>query len=149
MTNKEITNLAIYKGYVEISAAKKKVFAGMVNELKREGFGIEYDESEKVFYRGEFSNDRYDGWGQTVKYQGEFKCGKKEGWGKWNDADSKTFYEGFFKEDKISGFGYLNLQLEEISKFVNEDHLIELTEKVEKRYAGEWSEGRMNGNGKL
>jgi hypothetical protein len=130
-TSREVKDLADYKGFVEVFANKtRRIFAGTVNGLKRDGFGIEFNEKEQVFYRGEFLDDLYHGWGQTVKFQGEFKRGKKEGWGKWSDADARVFYEGYFSDDKFNGIGYLNLQVEEVPKFIAEDRILRPEEKV-------------------
>jgi hypothetical protein len=75
-TSKESDDLAQYQGFLEVYSGSNKVFEGMVVNLKREGFGVEFD-AGRVFYRGEFSNDFYHGWGQTVRYQGEFRQGRK------------------------------------------------------------------------
>lgn len=78
--------------------------------MRREGFGVEFDANGRVFYRGEFADDLYHGWGQTVRYQGEFKQGRKEGWGRWEDHERNLTYEGSFKDDRFHGIGYLNLR---------------------------------------
>lgn len=67
----------------------------------------------------------YDGWGQTLKYQGEFKNGKKDGWGKWTESTTNIDYEGFFKDDKFNGMGYLNIETSQINKFMAEDKVID------------------------
>jgi hypothetical protein len=145
-TINDAEDLADYKGFLEVYVGSNKIFAGLVVNLRREGFGVEFD-SGRVVYRGEFSNNLYHGWGQTVRYQGEFKCGRKEGWGRWED--SGFFYEGSFKDDKFHGIGYLNLHSKQVEAFMTQEATINPLEKVAKRYAGEWASGRMQGSGKL
>jgi hypothetical protein len=41
-----------YDGFLEILKAGSKIFSGTVVKLRREGFGIEFDSEERVFYRG-------------------------------------------------------------------------------------------------
>jgi hypothetical protein len=84
-----------------------------------------------------------------VRYQGEFRAGKKEGWGRWDDHDRGISYEGCFKEDRPHGIGYLNLQAQQVAAFMAQEKPIEQSEKIGKRYAGEWANGRIQGNGKL
>lgn len=75
--SRDVDDLAIYEGFLEVHQGSDKIFAGNVKNLRREGFGVEFDLGGRVFYRGEFSNDLYHGWGQTVRYKGEFRDGRK------------------------------------------------------------------------
>ena len=86
-------------------------------------------------YRGEFSNDTFNGQGifetKASYYSGKWKNGKKEGTGYlvFIKNDEEVFYDGEFKKDLFSGTGLLQLP---DGSF----------------YEGDWKDGNRNGTGK-
>ena len=78
-----------------------------INELKRNGKGIEYYRSGEIKYEGNFVDDEYDGYDGCFHYEsgdiyiGQFKKGKKNGSGCIYDKDNNLKVEGKFLDDEL------------------------------------------------
>ena len=86
------------------------IFIGLItviiNQLKKNGKGIEYYENGKKNYDGNYVDDEYEGDGtfyfeNGVFIKGNFKNGKKEGNGIIFDSNYYKKKEGTFEDDKL------------------------------------------------
>ena len=102
----------------------------MVNSLKHGSGEERFTNGDS--YKGEFQNNRFDGFGTytwhtgQASYEGSFKNGLRHGKGKWSGGETKysgsyveglkegygelyfpsgNFYKGNFVEDKREGYG--------------------------------------------
>jgi len=90
------------------------------------GNGSEYDENGKLQYRGNFSNDAYDGNGRLyeegrLKYTGNFEEGRRSGRGTSYYPNGRREYNGQWSGDQFHGNGTLyaeNGRVEYRGKFV-------------------------------
>ena len=78
----------------------------IINQLKKNGEGIEYYENGNKKYEGNFLNDEYEGYGTFFyengdSYIGYFKNGKKEGSGIIIGPDGNIKEDGIYKDDKL------------------------------------------------
>ena len=104
--------LGIHKGGNETKQINYGDFIGpindIINQLKRNGKGIEFYENGEKKYEGNFQDDYYDGDGKFYYengdfYIGQFKNGKKEGNGIIFDSKNNIKKEGIFQNDKFIG----------------------------------------------
>lgn len=96
------------------------VFEGTVKDGKSEGFCYVLNPKEDFFYRGQFLNDTFHGYGEKCHfsrrvYKGQFKAGKEEGTGQLQYPDGRTF-SGQFKDGMPAGSGQLTTESGEVKE---------------------------------
>lgn len=106
---------ASYSGRVQLTDPQSGyvVFAGRLEEGRREGKGKVYSSDGQILFDGQFSQDRYEGMGisyypdGTVKYEGNFTGGRYDGQGVFHDPSEEVTYEGGFAGGRYDGEGKL------------------------------------------
>ena len=99
----------------------------------RNGKGVIYNKKGEIIYKGNFKNDKYNGYGEYFYedgkyYIGEWENGEKNGKGILYYKNNKIQYEGNFINDKFNGLG----------KYYYENGNF---------YIGEWDNGKKYDNG--
>ena len=117
----------IYKNYI----TNLKI-TGIFKNNTFSDIGIEESAEGGYIYRGDFINNKKEGYGTMIwkdgaKYQGEFKNNQANGYGMIEYPDNK-FYQGEIKNGRMDGFG-------------------EFFWKDEKRYIGNYRNDKRNGFG--
>ena len=125
-----------FDGYCRIISINGDYYEGEIKMGIIEGEGTFFSSEKKMLYKGNFTNNCFEGNGeqtfenienQKITYKGEFKNGKREGKGKF-DFGGNNYYIGDFKNDKFEGEGNF--------KFSDG-----------REYQGNWKENEMNGKG--
>ena len=98
------------EGYGKLIYKNGRYYKGQWHNDKKQGFGVEYLENDKIFYQGEFIDDVYNGYGGIQLkngnyYIGSFFKGKKQGKGKIYYKNNKLKYEGNIVNDLKEGEG--------------------------------------------
>ena len=105
-----------------------------------------------------FRDDKYDGWGRSDCYTGEYRDGLYDGYGVFSTG--KLYYEGFFQRGQFSGEGIhftgsemINFHpVKNINTFLTEGLKgnLEIMEKykIDEIYIGEWKLGSKHGFGR-
>ena len=102
--------IGIHKGGNENKEKNYGDFIGpindIINQLKKNGEGIEYYENGNKKYEGNFLDDEYEGDGKFYYengdiYIGKFEKGKKEGDGIILDSDGNIKEQGTYKDDEL------------------------------------------------
>ena len=96
------------EGYGKLIYKNGCYYKGQWHNDKKQGFGVEYLENDKIFYQGEFIDDVYNGYGGIQLkngnyYIGSFFKGKKQGKGKIYYKNNKLKYEGNIVNDLKEG----------------------------------------------
>ena len=133
--NKNNSDQKIFTRQPLLFKKDKSVYKGSWNyQGKKEGFGI-YIDSNGNKYKGNWSEDQFNGEGILLSingdfYKGDFTLGKIEGNGVYHSFQEKYNYFGEFKNNKFHGKG----------KIIYDDHTT---------YEGNFSEGYFEGEGNL
>ena len=126
----------------------------LVNSLKH-GSGEERF-TNGVIYRGDYQNNRFDGfgtygWRGGASYEGSFKNGLRHGKGKW--ASGETKYSGNYAEGLKEGYGELYFPSGNFYKgnFVEDkrEGYGEMFWTDGSFYKGDWKGGIQNGKGQI
>lgn len=108
-------------------------------------------------YKGDYQNNRFDGFGTyswkqgEATYEGSFKNGLRHGKGKWSSGETK--YSGSYAEGLKEGYGELYFPSGNFYKgnFVNDkrEGYGEMFWTDGSFYKGDWKNGVQNGKGQI
>ena len=117
----------------------KPAYSGNFQRGMRHGYGISYDESDQMSYKGEWVGNMRVGEGieffaGSEIYVGAFKEDQRHGFGREFYFDGDCKYEGEWKDGKYDGNGSL---------FYEDDE-----PHGDEEYVGQWKNGLAHGNGK-
>ncbi|CAK68973.1 unnamed protein product (macronuclear) [Paramecium tetraurelia] len=92
-------------------------YQGLIVNGKKQGQGFltwpqKENQKQQEFYKGEFDNNLFDGygiyqWSDGKMYEGRWKQGKRHGYGKYQGINQQ--YEGNFENDLYQGQGTLTI----------------------------------------
>ena len=154
ITNLQITgiydNKGIYGIGIENSVEGSYIYKGEFKNNKKEGYGT-IIWKDGCRYQGEFKDNQMNGIGMIEFsgknfYQGEIRNGKMEGFGEffWND---KRKYFGYYKNDKRHGFGIYITKINDPNLQRDSDLDNDFDNINTSTFIGFWKNGNMDGLG--
>ncbi|RGY98562.1 hypothetical protein [Clostridium sp. AM58-1XD] len=102
-----------YSGKVRLLSedGENTVFAGILEDGKKTGFGTEWDQDGRLIYEGTYQDGLYEGSGTRyypngqISFQGTFSMGKEEGSGIAYDETGQILYDGTLSHGMYDGEG--------------------------------------------
>lgn len=137
------------------------VTCGYYHNGERNGKAVIVRDDGSVFFMGEFTDDKFNGWGLELgksgsKYIGEFSNGERDGVGieyfpYSGETEGYVLYKGDWRNGRYEGIGsYYSGELTYTGDYVNgERDGIGVLKMPDLQYDGSFSGGKMHGYGSL
>lgn len=154
------SDFSAFTGKVKLYNDGVMIYKGSMEQGMLKGFGVQYNQDNKLIYEGIFDSNQYCGNGKLfvdgVKvYEGGFSNSVYEGEGLLYDNSGKLIYKGNFSAGQKSGMGVeydpdlgVKVYVGEFANDLRSGKGIEYDKLGNKIYVGQFAGGLYEGNGK-